>query len=729
MNSNGKATGISGINTSEIYRTFDIRLQDHCLRLLGTPVGPGNLPLNYSNLTAAFLLYERDVAIKKVLSSLVWEIHLIMTVIGRALPARLTSFPGLSADGHFGETNGVKQAIESFQHESVRLTRINRQPLDSTLHGEWKLSKLIENAFSTRTLSPQQILDSLSILIEGVMIGEQRTKVVATSASLTEDDRKLLIEKIRHQIENELAGKYLTKQENDLLADFIYPLHPELTEVDLRSIVGPETCLFYGLIRRMAFAGQMREGRGESIVLTYMAGSAEIQVELRLIEDEGGAVYFSGASEALLVTGDQTLPEVGEQAVIEKITPSKVYTSVSRPYSIGSLLQDLKDLSVEIVPDGLVLLSELLKYKYITLDPAGVIQVQSVLASLVTVVNRAFPSMVGIQLSAYVAQTIEEVVSGRKDLAFALKQFDQTLMKQGRVLIKNGEGGSSVSRSTSRRVIKSGPVSQAVPIHSETFEAVSVVDEAKAEAVELIPEEEREGTDDGELIENSPEASVKEQLDQAIRLGDSKRDNGEGIGLPVEVGADASPPEDSENNHVPDDSVELSEPKESDQVITPSLVAEVSESSPLEAQPAVLTGPVEDETFDKISPSTSANVIGIMDCPLCGKGRIVGRMTPVGKVFYVCSEKPCDFMAWSKPYAVRCGLCESPYLVEHKSGQQVRIFKCPRAGCSFEMTSEEAVKQGGGPVGGAKIKVRRVARGSAGSTAGGKHKVRIIRRK
>ena len=120
-----------------------------------------------------------------------------------------------------------------------------------------------------------------------------------------------------------------------------------------------------------------------------------------------------------------------------------------------------------------------------------------------------------------------------------------------------------------------------------------------------------------------------------------------------------------------------------------------------------------------------------MTCPLCDIGNVITKNTPTGKLFYVCPEQDCEFMAWSKPYSLSCQICDSPFLVEKKTLAGKTYLRCPRAGCNYMQPLP-----GDGDVEGLipssapkkkKVRVRRVAKGAGGG--GGKRKVRVVRRK
>ncbi|MFC1692784.1 type I DNA topoisomerase [Candidatus Latescibacterota bacterium] len=70
-------------------------------------------------------------------------------------------------------------------------------------------------------------------------------------------------------------------------------------------------------------------------------------------------------------------------------------------------------------------------------------------------------------------------------------------------------------------------------------------------------------------------------------------------------------------------------------------------------------------------------------CPEEGcDGDVVERKTKKGKIFYGCSRYPdCAFASWNKPVAEKCRNCESPTLIEAKSGKS---YYCPRCKNKFE---------------------------------------------
>ena len=80
-----------------------------------------------------------------------------------------------------------------------------------------------------------------------------------------------------------------------------------------------------------------------------------------------------------------------------------------------------------------------------------------------------------------------------------------------------------------------------------------------------------------------------------------------------------------------------------------------------------------------------------VDCPECGKGKIVERKSKRGKLFFGCDRYPdCGFVLWNRPVGKPCPNCKSPYLVEKTTKKDGRRLLCEQEGCGYvEPITEE----------------------------------------
>ena len=80
-----------------------------------------------------------------------------------------------------------------------------------------------------------------------------------------------------------------------------------------------------------------------------------------------------------------------------------------------------------------------------------------------------------------------------------------------------------------------------------------------------------------------------------------------------------------------------------------------------------------------------------VDCPECGKGKIVERRSRRGKIFFGCDQYPdCEFVLWNRPVPEACPDCGRAYLVEKNSKKLGRRRVCDDENCGHSHTVEEA---------------------------------------
>jgi ssDNA-binding Zn-finger/Zn-ribbon topoisomerase 1 len=574
------------------------------------------------------------------------------------------------------------------------------------------------------------------------------------------------------------------------LAGGILPLDPGLKDEEIQPVLSQEEIRIYGLIRDRAIASLMKNARGENLVVDLNAGEECIfRASLRAISEKGFLEAYAAFQYRELLNPCPLLSlEAGQQVRCEQIVPGHGGGFPAEYYSFEALASDWEDFGLAMDGVTVSMLQYLLDKGYLSLMPDGTVRCQENTAKLYAVMKRAFPTMGGIQLSAYFKQTLDEVASGRKTLPFALKQFDQTLMMRGEVLVKLSIPQQLKRRErTSSSIIKTpaaepdreknlrplqsstgsgelsgtaggetGPGLQkpAASFFGQGMEAVpptaggqesSRLETGGEDAAELLPEgvppaavaaeaaeaeELQPGAAEVALkAEESPEPvlePVLEPADMAERLlaGPQKSVETEEERREWErVFAEAAGP--------PEEAV----PKEAEKVIEA-----LGKACPDCGRPLLLkedrfgrywfcSGHPECRYAQSYEKDTGLEML----CPLCSVGNVISKQTPTGKIFYVCPEKNCEFMAWSKPHDLSCQVCDSPFLVEKKDPGGRTLLRCPRAGCNYmqplpgetiapdDLSSLQPKKR--------KVRVRRIAGGSSGQAGGKMRKVRVVRRK
>ncbi len=78
-----------------------------------------------------------------------------------------------------------------------------------------------------------------------------------------------------------------------------------------------------------------------------------------------------------------------------------------------------------------------------------------------------------------------------------------------------------------------------------------------------------------------------------------------------------------------------------------------------------------------------------VECPDCGKGKVVERRSRRGKVFFGCDQYPdCSFVLWKRPVPQHCPNCERPYLLERITKRHGHQLICDAENCGHEQLVE-----------------------------------------
>lgn len=758
---------------------FDECLARHLVRLIGTDRGPGNLPLRHPSLTTLFLLAERERELVMFQPVAKWQVQAEVSANGQIFTALLAKGLDLPADGLIRDEAKARSIRNQVSTLPLVVDTIQRSPLTIAPPQPYLLAELVHDAMVVLGLNPAATMSMIKKLFHGIPLAGGRRGLITSYAPETEAPTEAMVMALRRQVADLYGTKAPATEETLLPAGTIIPLCPEPSNAELAERMGEKEAALYELIRRRALASQMRPAVGETITVDLKAGKKNIfQAHFHELPEPG---FLQGDPEALArMRGPCPLPalEAGQEfrplSVLCHQLPGA--SLIAERYTVDTLFAALADFSIAADPATLAMLDAMIAAGYITFSLQGAIHGANSAAQVVTLLNRAFPRMQGINLSAYIEQTISEVISGRKELAFALKQFDQTLMLHGKILVKAKISTAKIQprARTSSTIIKQTAPPQEAARPSEPEQPAPVTAEdarhgAEAGMEESIPvptappatRPDRESADREAMTEETPPCTpiADEDQGQPTPLADTGAGDQQGPDGPpaTEVIDSASEPEDHGDEPWP---------AELEKVFAEAL----SEAAPAEDEPPAMAAPQApppasaptppgQSAQERVCPTCGRPMILKEDpfgpfwgcsgfpgcryseaitgpeqslaCPLCGQG-LSRKQTPTGKSFYVCTHSDCQFMSWSIPHYLPCGLCDSPFLVE-KTVRGVSRLHCPRAGCPYEQPlpgsgaeAPPSTTPGGGPVK-KKVLVRRAVPGSTPAT--GTKKVRIVRRK
>ncbi|MDH4321808.1 MAG: DNA topoisomerase [Desulfobulbaceae bacterium] len=739
---------------------FDVALGKHIQRLLGTRTGPAGVPLSTFCLTTLLLLAEREAEIRAHAQRPKQRLRVKLAAGGTVFTVFLAYAFGVSDDGDLYGVKDVEAALRLLRDVQFVVDKVKKTELVLDPPSPYRLVDLLEDAFVVHKIPLAKTMEAARRLFAGVDVDGGCTGLVSTYAAV-DIPTSATVAEIRREVER-LSGREALLPEGSVATGegFLLPTRPDLDAARLAGILDPAEAQIYGMIRNRALASQMRPAEGDAVVVEIKAGEhCYFKAMENDIAEPGHLAVFHGVRDRNpLEPSPLAGLQEGDTLRVEQVVPEPAKSGLARFYTLESLFAELADFSVEIGPVAVDVLHLLVEGDYVEILPSGELRCRGNANKVTSTLDRAFPTMRGVNFSAYLEQTVQEVLSGRKALDVALRQFDQTMIMKGNVLQKISVSAQMQARLRMRKpqgVIKGGGAVASQPRPPVAPPAASVPPPTPAV---VAAEEERVVGKEAGRVADAPPARLPDQEAVAVERV---------AGMPEEAAAEVSVaqvPEGGEEHGVGQPLAEASpvavEPVEKTlqdtEIVSSVELALDGLDEPVATQPAPATEEAARQAVEVFEAAAEASLAeaaepaplpeasaipdakggedGGMACPVCRKGHVMQKITPTGKPFYVCRREECEFMAWAKPHAVPCQVCGSPFLVEKKNLRGYLFLSCPKAGCNFrrplpgddgmDLLAEEQAEDGTKK---RKILVRRVAKGAPAS--GKTRKVLVRRRK
>ncbi len=738
---------------------FDVALGKHLQRLLGTQVGPGGVPLTAASLAMIFLLAEREAEIRAHAPRPRQQITAMLHGRAADFPARLVYAYGITDDGDLYSVQEIGRAMRLLEGGGCTVQKVARTPMVVAPPTPYRLTELVEDAAVLHNISVERTMGTVRRLFDGVALGGEHLGLL-TSFAAVDISPAVTVAKLRQEVAR-LAGSAAVRLEDEVATaeGFLMPTRPELDARALAGLLDEEGCLVYGLIRSRALASQMGPALGETVELAVKVGEhCYLQATSSTVSELGFMNIHQDRRQRELARPCPLagLAE-GDALEVVQVAAEKRGTAVSQLYTVDALFADLADFAIDAGPTALAILHLLIEQGYVAYSYTGELTCCDNARKVVSIFSRLFPTMPGISFSAYLEQTVAEVLSGRKPLDVALRQFDQTMIMKGNVLRKVAVPLSVQPRlqpRKSRSVIKGGGEEAAVPppeIVAPEAPAVTPAAPGPAPAEAAAPEA------GGGVVPPVAEGGTFESDAKAVPVteppggeapGPRPAVEAESAGEAGDAGALAETVPAAESVAVvPEETAGEEGAVIAEEVSSVDLALE-GVAALEKAEPATVSE-AESRQADEVFAEAGIDLPAVtppperplaaepgaeegMVCPVCGKARILGKHTPAGKPFYVCPNADCEFMAWAPPHALSCQVCKSPFLVEKKDNHGYAFLRCPRAGCNYRqplpgddgarlLAEEQQPRK--------KVLVRRVVRKGDAAPAGKTRKVLVRRRK
>ena len=383
-----------------------------------------------------------------------------------------------------------------------------------------------------------------------------------------------------------------------------------------------------------------------------------------------------------------------------EIEIEKSPTDAAERYTRETFLEEAAGLGVE--PGGYLEagLRDMIERGYFEVDSEGKIIAQESTMAMTRVLDRIFPKMTGINLLAYIGQTVEEAITGRTDMGAATSRFDQTLKHHGVPFLAQRSPQTSLSTSID-------PTPQETRMRREEILAElysrAKTPESNASSISRTNRILARGgvlrsiklddilSKDARPSESLRDAEEEKMNDMVEAAGNAAaapaphtnaRDTGDEVKInstaqePDVSGVEETAAEIEQKTHAaPDDflpnaeTAEFIRGKEEDGFVDGGVHEE---------------GPTDDDAVaDKIAAFEKDLSF---TCPICRTNVITEQSTGAGKKYYTCPSGSCNFISWGKPHHMECRRCKNPFLIEVSDASGEMILKCPRAACQHRQS-------------------------------------------
>jgi hypothetical protein len=371
-------------------------------------------------------------------------------------------------------------------------------------------------------------------------------------------------------------------------------------------------------------------------------------------------------------------------------------------YNRETFLADIEEIGLDLDNDAKAAIQSLDQYGFVVINDQDQYTARESASLLIMVLDAIFPQMPGMNLVAYVSQAIEEVLTGRKEHDRALRQFDQTLEKQGVRL--SAVPDNKLSSSETSRILAKPPDPKVLQERRDAYLQKLKALREKSLSTDAAPSIVRGHT-------SLKHAKIKELFPKDVPLSEPEA-------APVD-----SPPEETGPEPGPGESVPIPDLSSPDMEAQP-LSAEAQESTPGPAA-ETMTPPLNADADEAAAAEvdleeghpgdSEAELIAeealskedlveqkirqfeeelAMPCPICGLGKVLSDTTEKGKTYYHCSNEDCRLISWGKPYNMECPACKNPFLIEVPEPDGQIGLKCPRATCMYRKKNAAAALSG-----------------------------------
>ncbi|MBW2646827.1 MAG: type IA DNA topoisomerase, partial [Deltaproteobacteria bacterium] len=424
----------------QVKTIFDHFFSKHIERLIGTKIGIQGLPIDITTITIILFLNERENEINNFSPRNKWQITAQLAAINGTITAKLKAADEITKDGLIKNKEDVTTVLSMLERNTFSVKSISRAPWTFYPPKPFNTLDLIQEAYLILGMDPEKTSELAKQLFYGATINGKHQGLISFYSTLENDLPENLIASLRQSIIKTKGESALGTAPDSILSDQlpVVPIFPDLTPQELGTTLPKELIDLYALIRSRALACQMIPAKGEKIEVTFQGEDGCILVaEANVIKENGYMEMYQGVLEKKLLA-QSPLVDLKEGLKLKAVKNIPQRTSGIDPeyYTMETLFSDMAEMGFDMNDDVITILKDMLQKGYLEISEEGNLRPLENSMKVVNVLDRAFPKMSGLNLIAYMVQTMDEAISGRKGLIWAVEQFNQTLNMHGNVLVK-----------------------------------------------------------------------------------------------------------------------------------------------------------------------------------------------------------------------------------------------------------------------------------------------------
>jgi|GEM_PF-7013048 len=454
------------------------RLNFHLKRTLGAASGPGGMPLTVKAVAMAFAMAEMLGENKSPARMFTVEVS-----FASGLRAGLSEMLRHTTTGNFNSRESAEAGAAVLRKMEFMVNGLEGEesvldpPLPLTVAG------LTDIAFKKYSLTPGRTRLTLDTLAAGN--GESGWLSIGYPGC---PGRTLLEDAIRADVSARHGEGAVFRR--DFFPEAILPIIGAVGDGDRLTLEERE---LFGLVVARARAGQMSPLQEELLAVELVSpDGAVLTARGRRLRAPGFTAELSDMGRGDENSGVFSLKE-GMKLAVERACVSEG-PAPSNEMDLNGFWEVMADMGIGPDRDSCQTLEQLIGLDYLALDSGAGISCRPRLDIMVNGFSRAFPGFPPQALFPYLEQTVMEVAEGRKELAAAVSQFDQTLFVHGRVLVNKKEDikVSLENRRVSSRIIKGGagissPSDKEIPAGEEEAVSDEIEEPAAPAAIEEVP--------------------------------------------------------------------------------------------------------------------------------------------------------------------------------------------------------------------------------------------------